>query len=73
MRCDKRSPKSFFTDSFAQKRAKAAHMISLCSANQGAPNDTHVDLEVTLRSRDLRSTVDLDLMKSSYAYFDAYQ
>ena len=32
----------------------------------------HVDLEVTLRSRDLRSTVDLDLMRSSYTYFDVY-
>ena len=33
----------------------------------------HVDIEVTLRSRDPRSTVDLDLMRSSYAYIYAYQ
>ena len=31
------------------------------------------DLEVSLRSRYLRSTVDLDLIRSSYTYFDAYQ
>ena len=30
------------------------------------------DLEVMSRSCDLRSTVDLDLMASSYAHFDAY-
>ena len=33
----------------------------------------HVDLEVTLRSRDLRSNVGLDLMRSSNTYFNAYQ
>ena len=33
----------------------------------------HIDLEVTLRLRDLRSTIDLDLMRSSYTYFDAYR
>ena len=48
-------------------------MVSLCSAHQDASNDIHVDLEVTLRSRDLRSPLDLDLMTSRYTYFDAYQ
>ena len=39
-------------------------MVSLCSAShQDASNDIHVDLEVTLRSRDLRSIVDLNLMR----------
>ena len=48
-------------------------MVSLCSAHQDASNDIHFDLEVTLRSRDLRSPLDLDLMRSPYTYFDAYQ
>ena len=33
----------------------------------------HVDLEVTLRFRDLRSTFDLDLMRSTDAYSDSFQ
>ena len=33
----------------------------------------HVDLEVTSRSRDLTSTVGLELMRSSYTYLDVYQ
>ena len=33
----------------------------------------NIDLEVTLRSRDLRTTLDLDHMRSSYANFDAYK
>ena len=48
-------------------------MASLCSAHQDASNDIHFDLEVTLRSRGLRSPLDLDLMRSYYTYFDAYQ
>ena len=48
-------------------------MVSLCSAHQDASNDIQFDLEVTLRSRDLRSPLDLDLMTSYYTYFDAYQ
>jgi len=48
-------------------------MVSLCSAHQAASNDIYVDLEVTLRSRDLWSPLDLDLMRSWYTYFDAYQ
>ena len=28
---------------------------------------------LTLRSRDLRSTIDLELMRSSYKYVDAYR
>ena len=48
-------------------------MVSLCSAHQAASNDIHFDLEVTLRSHDLRSPLDLDLMRSYYTYFDAYQ
>ena len=48
-------------------------MVSLCSAHQAASNDIHFDLEVTLRSRDLRSPLDLDLMRSYYIYFVAYQ
>ena len=46
-------------------------MVSLCSAHQDASNDIHFDLEVTLRSRDLRSP--LDLMRSWHICFDAYQ
>ena len=63
----------FFANSFAWKRATETRMVSLCLAHQDASNDMHVDLQVTLRSRDLRSTVDLDLMWSSYTDFDAYQ
>ena len=48
-------------------------MVSLCSAHQDASNDIHFDLEVNLRSRDLRSPLDLDLMRSLYTYFDAYE
>ena len=48
-------------------------MVSLCSAHQDALNYVHVDLEVTLRSRELRSTFDLDLMRYSYTYFDVYR
>ena len=36
-------------------------MVSLCSAYQDASSDIHFDLKVTLRSRDLMSTSDLDL------------
>ena len=48
-------------------------MVSLCSAHQDASNDIHFHLEVTLRSRDLRSPLDLDLMRSYCTYFDVYQ
>ena len=48
-------------------------MASLFSVHQDASNALHVDLEVTLRSHDLRTTVDVDLIRSSYTYFDAYQ
>ena len=64
--------KKCFDNRFAKKRATASHMVSLRSVYQYASSDTHVDLEVTLRSRDLRSTVELYLMRSSYASFDAY-
>ena len=47
-------------------------MVSLCSAHQAASNDIHVDLEVTLRSCDMRSPADLDLVRS-YTDFDAHQ
>ena len=47
-------------------------MVSFCSVHQDASHKIHVDLEVTLRSCDLRSTVDLDLI-SNYSYFDAYR
>ena len=33
----------------------------------------HLDLKVTLGSRELRSSLDLDLMRSRYTHFDAYQ
>ena len=46
-------------------------MASLCSAHQDASNDMYADLEVTLRSRDPRSTI--DLIKSSYIFSNAYQ
>ena len=48
-------------------------MVSLCSAHQYASNDIHFYLEVTLRSRYLRSPLDLDPMRSWYTYSDAYQ
>ena len=48
-------------------------MVALHSGHQDASNYVHFDLEVTLRSRDLRSTGELDLMRSSYTYSDAYQ
>ena len=48
-------------------------MVSLCSPHQDASNDMHIDLEVTLRSRGLRSTFELDLVRSSYTFFDAYR
>ena len=48
-------------------------MISFCSAHQDTSPDIHVDLDVTLGSRDLRSNVDIDLMMSKYTYFDVYQ
>ena len=44
----------------------------MCSAYQEASNDIHFDLEVTLRSSDLRSTGDLDLIRSPYTYSDAF-
>ena len=53
-----------FVNSFALKRAAAPCMVSLCSAHQEASNDIHVNFEVTLRSRDLRSPFKLDLMRS---------
>ena len=64
--------KNVIANSFAYKRATAARMVSLCSA-QDALIDIHVDLKVTLKSRDLRSTVDLNFMRSSYTCFDEYQ
>ena len=48
-------------------------LVSLYSAHQDASNDVHFDLEVTKKSRDLRSTDDLDLMWSRYTHFNAYQ
>ena len=47
-------------------------MVSLCSAHQDAPNYIHDDFEVTLRSCDLKSTVDFDRMKSSHRYIFLY-
>ena len=48
-------------------------MVSLCSAHKDKSNGIHFGIEITLSSRDLRSPFDLDLMRSSYTYFDAYQ
>ena len=48
-------------------------MVSLCSAHQDASNDIHFNIEVTLTSRDVRSPLDFDLMRSWYTYFDAYK
>ena len=42
--------------------------VRSCDPHQSALNAIHVDLEVTLRSRDQRSTIDLNLMRSSYMY-----
>ena len=55
------------------RKSYGTTMVSLCSAHQDASNDIHFDLEVTLRARDLRSTADLDIMRSSYRYSDAYR
>ena len=63
----------FIANSFALKRATALFMVSLCSNHQDASNDIHFDLKVTLRSRDLRSPLDLDFIRSWYTYFDAHQ
>ena len=62
-----------FANSFKWKIGTTAQMVLLRSVHQGATNDMHFDLEVTLRSRDLMSTVDLDPRRSPYTYFDAYQ
>ena len=48
-------------------------MVSLYSTHQDASDDMHVDLEVMLRSLDLRSIVYLDLMRLTHAHFEAYQ
>ena len=48
-------------------------MVSLCSAHQDTLNDIYFDLEVMLRSRDLRSPLDLDLMRSWYTFSLAHQ
>ena len=48
-------------------------MVSLRSTHQDTSKDIHVDLQVTLRSRDLRSSVDLDLIRSSCTSSNAYQ
>ena len=58
MWCHESSPKCF-SNNFAYKRATVPRMISLCSAHQDASNDIHADLEVMLRSRDLRSTFEI--------------
>ena len=47
--------------------------MASCSAHQDAWKNILLDLEVTLRSHDLRPTVDLDLMRLSYPYVDVYQ
>ena len=57
----------FFFNSSAQKRATAPCIITLWSAHQDTSTDIRFDLGVTVRSRDLKSTCDLDLMNSSYA------
>ena len=48
-------------------------MVLFCSDHQDVSNNIHFDLEVTLRSCDLRSTCDLDLIRSSYTYPYVYQ
>ena len=57
----------------SHRKAAEACMVSLRSVYHAASHYVHVDIEATLRSRDLISTVHLDLMISSYVYFDAYQ
>ena len=59
--------KGFFANNSLQIQDTAARMGSLCSARQGASNDIYDDL----RSRDLRSTFDLDLSRSTCICFDA--
>ena len=60
----------------------ASHRKELCSTVHGLivyiqlikthRCDIHVYLDVTLRSRYMRSTGDIDLMRLSYTYSDAY-
>ena len=65
--------KMLFANNAELKRVTALCMVSLCSAHQNASNEIHFDLEVTLRSRNLRSTGGFELMRPSYTYADAYQ
>ena len=53
-----------FANSLGQIRATPTRMVSLCPAHQDASNGIHIDLEFTLRTRDLRSTIDFDLVRS---------
>ena len=57
---------------FLQKRGTVTQMTSLCSPRQDASTDMYFDLfwpNLTLRSRDLRSNLGLDISGSKYMYF----
>ena len=55
------------------KRYSRAHGRIVFSSSRHIKCYIHVDLEVMLKPRDLKSTVDLGLMRSLHTYFDAYQ
>ena len=67
-------PKCFFPiASHLNELGTAPCMVSLCWGHQDASYDIHLDLEVMLRSHDVRSSDDLDRMRSLYTYSDVYQ
>ena len=72
-----RSSKCFFLPIASHRKELQHHAFhwSHYVQYQDTLNDIHVDLKVTLslRSRELRSIFDFDLMRPSYSYSDAYQ
>ena len=69
-----RSPKRFLIIASHRKEVQKrawSHRVQIIKTHLMI--GIHVDFEVALSSHNLKSTVDLDLMKSSYTYFYAYQ
>ena len=57
-----------------EKRSTAERMVPSCSARQHASNDMRFNLfspNLTLRSRDLRSTFGLDISGSKHTFLDS--
>ena len=69
-----KATKRFCVHSFSYNEAQPSAWCH-CAAHEDTSNDMYGELEFTLRSRGLKSTVNLDLMRSlyTYEYFDAYQ